>query len=62
MAKGTPKDGQREPEGTHFQKDFYKKDVISQKQKTAGGKIAPETRTFTKTNVIFQKNDPPEAG
>ncbi len=32
-----------------------------QEKRPAGGRMAPETRTFTKTDVIFQKNDPPEA-
>ena len=43
-------------EGLYIQKRRH----FSEKR-PARGRIAPETRTFTKTNAIFQKNDPPEA-
>ncbi len=43
------------------EQDFYRTRRHFSEKRPAGGRIAPETSTFTKKDVIFQKNDLPEA-
>jgi len=42
--------------------NFYKNRCNCSEKRPAGGKIAPETQTFTKKQKTKHKNDPPEAG
>ena len=64
-----PHDGQSDPKGRPkgarghpFSKRLLQKRRHFSEKRPAGGKIAPEARTFTNKNVVFLKNDPPEAG